>query len=147
MVPAGRPASLVDAARDRRGGEAELLDRHQPVMGIAEVAGVLVAVRSAVRQWDNVVDHLRLARSPLGQAHLAQAVAALEPPQTLRLAGAAAEADRSQAVTVPPCSARSRMNVSTGLLRPNPRARSLTPSVPASALLTAALSTLGLIRT
>lgn len=146
VLAVNRPAVARRPALTLSRGEPELLDRHQAVMRIAQIARVFVGVRPTMRQRDGVVDDRRLARPPDVETHLAQAVRTLQPPQPLRLAGAAAEPLRRQAVTVPVCSARSRMNVSVGVERSKPNARSLAPSLPASAALTAALSTLGFRR-
>lgn len=68
----------------------ELLGCHLLVMPIAQVAGVAIDVEPAERQRHLVVDQRGDFGPAIGQAHLAQAVGALQAAQALALASPAA---------------------------------------------------------
>ena len=91
MVAIERLAVRIDAAFAARHLMAELFGRHLAVVFVAEVARVAVEIAAAMRERLDVIDHCRGPRTPCLMAVLAKAVRPLQPPQPLRLAGAAAE--------------------------------------------------------
>lgn len=92
MVAVERLAVRIDAAFAARHLMAELFGRHLAVVFIAKVARVAVEIAAAMRQRLDVVDHGRGPCAPCHMAVLTQAMRPLQPPQPLRLPGAAAEA-------------------------------------------------------
>ena len=90
MVAVERLAARIDAAFAARHLMAELFGRHLTVVFVAEVARVAVEIAAAMRERLDVIDHCRGPRTPCLMAVLTQAVRLLQPPEPLRLAGAAA---------------------------------------------------------
>lgn len=90
MVAIEGLAVRIDAAFAARHLMAELFGRHLAVVFVAEVARVAVEIAAAVCQRFDVVDHRCGPYPSCLLAVLTQAVRPPEPPQPLRLAGAAA---------------------------------------------------------
>jgi hypothetical protein len=90
VIRAGRPTAWVDASALDRCGLAELLSGDLSIVAIAQVLGVIVDVRAAMSERDDVVDDGGGLGPAFVYAAVAEACGAHQPPLAVTLPSPAA---------------------------------------------------------